>query len=152
MKQSNGKHRQGCLTQKNTTKNKTKHINHESFEMRKYLSNNINTYLTKTIFSVRAGTIDLKCLNEWKYEYDKCVIVRLRLCSNFHRFWRWHVCREFLAMRLGFSSFIEFQTGVAVSFTNAQNAVTTVAAITVSQYQFRSESIQIYLNFFLEPP
>ena len=58
-----------------------------------------------------------------------CLDVRLRLCSNFHRFWRWHVCREFLAMRLGFSSFIEFQTGVAVSF---KNAVTTVAAITVS--------------------
>ena len=30
--------------------------------------------------------------------------------------------RELLAMRLGFSSFIEFQTGVAVSFTNAVEA------------------------------
>ena len=62
------------LTQENSTKTKTKHINHESLEMRKYLSNNINTYLTKTIFSVRAGTIDLKCLNAWKYEDDKCVM------------------------------------------------------------------------------
>ena len=39
------------------------------------------------------------------------------------------MCAVNLAMRLGFSSFIEFQTGVAVSF---MNAVTTVAAITVS--------------------
>ena len=45
--------------------------------MRRYLYNNINTYLTKTIFSVRAGTIDLKCFNEWKYESDKCVMCNL---------------------------------------------------------------------------
>ena len=48
-----------------------------ALEMRRYLDNDINTYLTKTIFSVRAGTIDLKGLNEWKYESDKCVMCDL---------------------------------------------------------------------------
>ena len=79
------------LSEENSTKSKTKHIRYEALEMRRYLYNNINTYLTKTIFSVRAGTIDLKCFNEWKYESDKCVMCDLVL-ENLDHFMS---CKEY---------------------------------------------------------
>ena len=65
------------LTAENSTKTKTKHIIFETLEMRNYLRENINTTLSKTIFSVRAGTLDLKVLNEWKYENNKCVMCEI---------------------------------------------------------------------------
>ena len=45
--------------------------------MRNYLCENINISLSKTIFSVRAATIDLKVLNEWKYENTYCFMCEL---------------------------------------------------------------------------
>ena len=68
------------LTKENLTKTKNKHIHFDSFEMRNYLSSNVNTSLSKTIFIVWAGALDLKSLHEWKYENDKCVILNISLC------------------------------------------------------------------------
>ena len=90
MERSNIKHCKVCQ-KKILQKSKTKHIRYEALEMRRYLYNNINTYLTKTIFSVRAGTIDLKCFNEWKYESDKCVMCDLVL-ENLDHFMS---CKEY---------------------------------------------------------
>ena len=33
-----------------------------------------NTYLSRTIFSVRSGTLDIKVWNEWNYENKLCVL------------------------------------------------------------------------------
>ena len=54
------------LTKENLTKTKTKQIDFDSYEMRNYLSHNVNTSLFKKIFIVWAGTLDLKSLHEWK--------------------------------------------------------------------------------------
>ena len=79
------------LTKENLTKTKTKHIHFDSFEMRNYLSHNDNTSLSKIIFSVRAGTLDLKSLHEWKYENDKCVMCKLDT-ENIEHFM---MCKEY---------------------------------------------------------
>ena len=42
--------------------------------MSPYLSQNKNTYLSRTTFSVRSGTLDIKVWNEWNYENKLCVM------------------------------------------------------------------------------
>ena len=42
------------------TKSKTKHINYEQLEMSDYCLANKNTKVSKIIYSIRAGTLDLK--------------------------------------------------------------------------------------------
>ena len=51
------------LSSQNNEKTKTKHIKFSSFQMSDYLSRNESTTLSKTIFSVRSGTLDLKVWN-----------------------------------------------------------------------------------------
>ena len=48
------------LVSENLEKSKTKHIEFQSLEMSQYLSQNRNTFLSKPIFSVRSGTLDIK--------------------------------------------------------------------------------------------
>ena len=60
-----------CITfliSENKEKSKTKHIEFDIFEISPYLSQNRNTYLSITIFTVRSGTLDIKVCNEWNYE------------------------------------------------------------------------------------
>ena len=45
--------------------------------MSDYLVENKSTLLSKIIFSVRSGTLDIKSWNEWKYENLLCV-----MCGN----------------------------------------------------------------------
>ena len=44
----------------NKTKSKTKHINYEQLEVSDYCLDNKNTKVSKIIYSIRAGTLDLK--------------------------------------------------------------------------------------------
>ena len=61
----------------NKEKSKTKHIDFEKLEMAKYLVVNKSTSLSKVIFSVRAGTYDIKAWNEWKYTDNMCVMCNM---------------------------------------------------------------------------
>ena len=45
--------------------------------MSSYLVNNASTALSKIIFSVRSGTLDLKYWNEWNYLDKLCVMCKL---------------------------------------------------------------------------
>ena len=42
--------------------------------MSPYLSQNRSAYLSRTIFSVRSGTLDIKMWNEWNYKNKLCVM------------------------------------------------------------------------------
>ena len=53
--------------------------------MREYLVENKSTTLSKIIFSARAGIIDLKSLNEWKYNDLNCVMCE-KAVENFDHF------------------------------------------------------------------
>ena len=66
------------LILENKTKSKTKHIIYEQLEMSDYLSENKNTKISKIIYSIRAGTLDLKYWNPWKYSDNLCVMRRLK--------------------------------------------------------------------------
>ena len=65
------------LVAQNSEKSKTKHIKFETLQMREYLKSNKNTTLSKTIFSVRAGTLDIKVWNSWYYENTLCAICEM---------------------------------------------------------------------------
>ena len=52
-------------------------IKFEILTMRKYLEKNQNTSLSKIIFSVRSGTMDIKIWNEWNYHDTLCVMCAL---------------------------------------------------------------------------
>ena len=62
------------LSEENKTKEKTKHIKFECLEMSKYLRENDRTDLSKIIFSIRSGTLDIKKWNMWKYFDNLCVM------------------------------------------------------------------------------
>ena len=53
--------------------------------MSQYLVENKSTTLSKIIFSARAGIIDLKALNEWKYNDINCVMCEMSV-ENFDHF------------------------------------------------------------------
>ena len=65
------------LTLENNNKTKTKHIVFENLKMREYLKQNVNISLSKTIFSTRSGTLDIKAWNSWNYENTLCVMCKL---------------------------------------------------------------------------
>ena len=65
------------LVSDNLEKSKTKHIKFTSLEMSPYLAQNRNTSLSKTIFSVRSGTLDIKVWNAWNYDNNLCVMCSL---------------------------------------------------------------------------
>ena len=52
---------------------KTKSIEVNEFTMSHYLAENKKTELSKTIFSVRSKTLDLKHWLPWLYENDNCI-------------------------------------------------------------------------------
>ena len=56
------------LVNETKEKSKTQHIYFEKLEMSKYLVKNINTSLSKIIFSVKAGIYDVKIWNEWNLQ------------------------------------------------------------------------------------
>ena len=66
------------LIEENKTKTKTKHIQYEKLEMQRYLSENQNTKIAKVIFTIRAGTFDIKSLNQWKYEDNLCIMCSVK--------------------------------------------------------------------------
>ena len=55
------------LLKENSTKEKTKSIKFDTFSMSPYLFENRSTSLSKIIFSVRSGTLDIKEWNIWNY-------------------------------------------------------------------------------------
>ena len=66
------------LLSENKTKSKTKSLLYEKFEMSPYLVENSNTKVSKIIYSIRAGTLDLKYWNPWKYEDNLCVMCSIK--------------------------------------------------------------------------
>ena len=54
-------------------KTKTNKIQFESLEMSEYLKRNQNNKLSKYIFKIRSGTLDLKDWCQWRYEDNLCV-------------------------------------------------------------------------------
>ena len=73
------------LNEENKQKTRTKHIVFEDLNTREYLVENKSTTLSKIIFSARAGIIDLKSLNEWKYNDLNCVMCE-KAVENFDHF------------------------------------------------------------------
>ena len=51
----------------NKTQSKTKHMNYEQLEMIDHLLDNKNTKVSKIVYNIRAGTLDLKFWNPSKY-------------------------------------------------------------------------------------
>ena len=62
------------LTEENNKKEKTKHISFHELRLNQYLSENKSTPLSKTIFSVRSKTLDIKQWQPWKYKNYLCVM------------------------------------------------------------------------------
>ena len=79
------------LVKENETKDKTKQIKFNQLEMSKYLRYNKGLVLSKIIFAVRSGTLELKVWNLWKYDNDICVgcnswpetMSHFMTCSNY---------------------------------------------------------------------
>ena len=53
-------------------------IQFECLEMSKYLKENYENYISKIIFSIRSGTIDIKKLKKLKYDNNLCVMCDLK--------------------------------------------------------------------------
>jgi hypothetical protein len=66
------------LIKENSDKEKTKHINFESLEMSEYLKENKKNSLSKIIFLLRSGTLDIKSWNSWKYDDNLFVMCDLK--------------------------------------------------------------------------
>ena len=61
------------LTEENSRMEKTKEIKFEELKMSDYLFENKQMSLTKIIFNIRSGTLDIKSWNPWKYKDLWCV-------------------------------------------------------------------------------
>ena len=61
----------------NNGKNKTRHVKFDTLQMSEYLSRNKSSTLSKTIFSVRSVTLDIKAWNSWNYENSLCVMCEM---------------------------------------------------------------------------
>ena len=61
------------LNYQNSGKEKTKNIVFSQIKMSKYLEKNENTELSKLIFSVRSGTLDVKEWLPWNYADNICI-------------------------------------------------------------------------------
>ena len=57
----------------NSSKKKTKNILYSEFEMKEYLKENVSLSLSRTIFSLRSKTLDIKEFQSWKYSDNICV-------------------------------------------------------------------------------
>ena len=65
------------LKNENSEKDKTKNIEFDSLRMSGYLFHNLSTPLSKVIFSVRSGTLNIKDWNIWKETDNICVGCKL---------------------------------------------------------------------------
>ena len=72
------------LTKENKEKKKTNEIEYENFDMAEYLKRNSKETITKYIFKIRSGTIDLKSLAQWKYNDNLCVGCEIKEESMTH--------------------------------------------------------------------
>ena len=54
-----------------------KQLNFDNLQMSEYLKCNKSTTLSKTIFSVRTETLDIKVWNSWNHENTLCVMCEL---------------------------------------------------------------------------
>ena len=79
------------LVKENNMKEKTKHIKFKYLEMSDYLKVNQRTDLSRIIFETRSGTLDLKSLQQWKYENNLCVLCELKE-ENMEHFMK---CKEY---------------------------------------------------------
>ena len=61
------------LQRENSEKDKTRGIVFDCLKMSDYLFHNVSTSLSKVIFSVRSGTLDIKDWNIWKHSDNICV-------------------------------------------------------------------------------
>jgi hypothetical protein len=61
------------LEAENSKNEKTKHILFCELKINEYLHRNVKTSISKTIFSVRSKTYDVKEYCPWKYNDEKCV-------------------------------------------------------------------------------
>ena len=66
------------LIKENSQKEKTKDIQFECLEMSEYLKENEKTSLSKIIFLLRSGTLDIKKWNSWKYDDNLCVMCDIK--------------------------------------------------------------------------
>ena len=66
------------LVKENSQKEKTKHIKFDCLEMSEYLKENKKTQLSKIIFSLRSGTLDINKWNNWKYQDNLCVMCDIK--------------------------------------------------------------------------
>ena len=64
------------LVDENNTKEKTKSIYFSELKISEYLENNMNTALSKLIFSVRSKTLSIKEWSPWQYTDDTCVVCK----------------------------------------------------------------------------
>ena len=62
----------------NKDKTRTNEIEYENFDMAEYLKRNTNESVTKYIFKVRSGTLELKKWSQWKYEDNLCIGCELK--------------------------------------------------------------------------
>ena len=70
----------------NSQKEKTKHIKFDCLERSEHLKENKKTQLSKIIFSLRSGILDIKKWNNWKHQDNLCVIVTLKKKTS-HIYW-----------------------------------------------------------------
>ena len=65
------------LVEENETKSRTILVKFKELEMSAYLVKNKSTAISKIIFSVRSGTLDLKDWHPWQYSDNLCVMCKL---------------------------------------------------------------------------
>ena len=53
-------------------------MKYEEFRTSEYLLENNNTQISKIIYSIRAGTLNIKYWNPWKYEDNLCIMCNIK--------------------------------------------------------------------------
>ena len=59
--------------EENKKKKKRKHRTFDKLNISEYLKKNKNTNISKTIFTIGAGTFDVKTLQKWEFQDNLCV-------------------------------------------------------------------------------
>ena len=67
-----------ALLKENEKKSKTRLIKYKCLKMQQYLLENTKTKLSKTVFKLRSGTLNIKALEQWKHEDNLCVMCEVR--------------------------------------------------------------------------
>ena len=70
------------LLKENETKTKTRHLKYKTLEMQQYLKENKNTNISKLIYKIRSGTLNIKAWKPWNYEDNPCVMCHTAVSCN----------------------------------------------------------------------